>query len=108
VNIVLDHNCGIGIGFEYTEADGETVIDMTGGTLAAEIRPEPGGELLGEFTFAWVDQANGEFTMSIEAAAVNQIPDGVFRYDLIFTDAAGRPHKIRSGNIIKQGTITEP
>ena len=82
------------------------VIDMTGGTLAGKIKAEAGGEELGELTFEWVDQANGAFAQIVPVAVVNAIPDGVFRWDLIYTDSLGTPHLLDEGTCTKSGTIT--
>lgn len=106
MNITLDHGCGRGFTFHRKSPTGAP-IDCTGGSLAAEIRAEPGGPLLGAFTFYWINQGNGVFAMRINAATVNAIPDGTYRYDIVFTDSNGEPIKLRSGSIIKQGTITE-
>lgn len=108
MRIVLDHNSAWGWTDQYLQSDGVSPVDCTGGTLAEQIRPEPGGQLLGEFVFAWVDAGDGIFSRRIEADAVNQIPDGTYRSDLIFTDSNGIPLKIESNIVIKQGTITEP
>lgn len=106
--IELEHNCAWGWSGQYLASDGETPIDCTGGTLAAEIRPEPGGVLLGSFDLEWLDAENGWISQRIEAAAVNAIPDGRYQSDLIFTDSNGIPTKLRRDSVIKRGTITEP
>jgi hypothetical protein len=107
MNITLDHGCGYRDWLQYLEDDGETPIDMTGGSLAAEVRPEPGGELLGIFTFEWYDITQGIFYQVMDVEDVNAIPDGVHAWDLIFTDSLGTPHKLDSGSCTKKGTVTE-
>jgi hypothetical protein len=107
MNLVLDHGCGFRDYLQFLEDDGETPINMTGGTLKAEVRPEPGGVLLGSFTFEWDDITEGTFYQVMAAADVNDIPDGVHSWDLIFTDSTGVPHKLDSGTCTKRGTITE-
>lgn len=108
MNITLDHGCGYRDWLQYLEDDGETPVDMTGGSLAGEVRPEPGGELLGSFTFEWEDITRGTFYQVMDADDVAAIPDGTHAWDLIYTDAAGTPHKLDSGICTKRGTITEP
>ena len=90
------------------EADGVTPINCTGGTLTAEVRTEPGGPLLGSFSFTWIDRTQGTFYQTMTPAVVNAIPDGVHSWDLLYTDTLGIPHKIDSGTCTKRGTITEP
>jgi hypothetical protein len=109
MNITLDHDCAWSRAFAYSVKvdDVKTPVDCTGASFTAEIRPQPGGALLGTFEIEWTDQENGRFVMSIGTAAVNAIPDGVFQWDLIFTDSLGLPKKLRSGTVRKQGTITE-
>ena len=108
MNITLDHGCGFRLWRQYLESDGETPIDCTGGTLEAQVRPEPGGVLLGDFTITWDDITEGSFFMSMAAADVDLIPDGVHAWDLLFTDSLGLPIKIDQGSCTKTGTITEP
>jgi hypothetical protein len=108
MNIELEHNVTFRRWRQYLEDDGETPINCTGGSLAAEVRTEAGGELLGTFTFEWVNIGLGTFYQVMPAAAVNAIPDGVYRWDLLFTDALGEVHKIDQGTCTKSGTITEP
>jgi len=106
VNILLKH------GTEYREpyvwTAGGSSVDCSGGSLKGEIRAEPNEELLGSFTFTWIDQKNGQFEAAIEQAAGDAIPDGIFCYDWIFTDSNGRNlPPILAGRITKEGTITE-
>lgn len=107
MNLTLDHGCGFRLWLQYLESDGETPIDCTGGSMAAQVRPEPGGELLGEFTIEWHEITEGSFHLTMDAADVDLIPDGTHRWDLIFTDSLGVPLKIEEGSCIKKGTITE-
>lgn len=81
-------------------------IDMTGGTLAGKIKPEADGVELGELTFEWVDQAGGVFDQIVPVEVVNAIPDGTFRWDMIYTDSLGTPHLLDEGTCTKKGTIT--
>jgi hypothetical protein len=107
MNFELKHNETFRRFRQYLESDGVTGIDCTGGTLAAEVRPEPGGALLGTFRFEWVDITTGSFSQIMDREDVNAIPDGTFRHDLFFTDALGETHRIDEGNCSKTGTITE-
>ncbi|WP_193214929.1 hypothetical protein [Luteolibacter marinus] len=108
MNFTLKHGRVFRRRRQYLESDGVTGIDCTGGILAAEVRPEPGGTLLATFTFEWVDITIGLFDQVLAVAAVDAIPDGVFRHDLVFTDALGEPHNLEEGTITKTGSITEP
>jgi hypothetical protein len=107
MNIELDHGCGYSVWRQYLESDGVTPIDCTGASLSAQVRPEPGGTLLGAFAFTWIDRTQGTFFQTMSTAAVNAIPDGVHAWDLIFTDSTGATHKIDEGSCTKRGTITQ-
>lgn len=107
MNITLKHGRGFRMRRQYLESDGETPIDCTGGSLAAQVRPEPGGVLLGEFTFEWDDIYEGTFYQVMDAADVDAIPDGVHAWDLVYTDSLGVPHPIDEGSCTKKGSITE-
>jgi hypothetical protein len=108
MNITLHHFCGFREFRQYLESDGVTPIDCTGGTLTAQVRPEANGELVGEFDIEWREITTGEFDVVMSKDDVNVIPDGVFRWDLIYTDALGTPHKIDEGTCTKRGTVTAP
>ena len=107
MNLTLKHGRGFREWRQYLEDDGETPIDCTGGSLAAEVRPEPGGVLLGSFTFEWYDITEGSFYQVMDEAVVDAIPDGVHAWDLVFTDSLGVRHQIDEGSCTKKGTITE-
>lgn len=53
-----------------TEGDGVTPINMSGGTLIAQIRAaqDPTSSLIAAFDVTWVNQAEGQFILSIPAA----------------------------------------
>jgi hypothetical protein len=112
MNILLNHNETFRRFRQYLQRDpdtgGTSGINCTGGSLEAQVRPEPGGVLLGTFRFEWVDITVGSFSQIMDVADVNAIPDGEFRYDLFYIDALGERHKIDEGQCTKQGTITEP
>jgi hypothetical protein len=107
MNLNLDHGCGFRLWCQYLESDGETPINCTAGGMAAQVRPEPGGELLGEFAVEWDEVTEGSFSLLMDVADVDAIPDGVHRWDLVFTDSLGMPIKISEGSCTKKGTITE-
>lgn len=108
VDLVMDHGCDFVYAGIFTEPDGVTRVPCGGASLASQMRTDPEGELAATFSFTWTDAARGEFTMKLAKAAVNEVADGYYRYDILFTDAAGTTEQVQEGRIMKKGTITQP
>jgi hypothetical protein len=86
---------------------GESPYDLTGSTLAAQVRRGPEEPLIASFDTTSEDPVTGEFSLVLDDRA-RVLPKCELFWDLIVTDAAGIPRKILAGRVVRLGTITSP
>ena len=62
-------------------------LDMTGWTVASQVRRKDTGELVADLDFAWTDQATGKYSLS--AKDTTEWPVAMLAWDVQFTDPDG-------------------
>ena len=83
------------------------IMDLTGVTAEAQIRPEENSEdLIADITCE-IDSAEGHLAMSLSAAQTAAIPPGVYYWDLKMTDTEDLPDYPLFGRVHIIGRVTE-
>jgi len=84
------------------EDDAGEPVDLTGFALSASLWTERRRAIL-DFTFAWVDQAEGTFTLSLTDTQTTGL-SGSAVWDLLVVDPDGnRDYYLRGDVLVEQG-----
>lgn len=87
--------------FTLKDAAG-VALNLTGYTLVASLWTERRRKLL-DFTLTWVDQAHGQFTLSLTAAQTTGL-SGAAVWDLLVEDpSTNKDYWLRGDVLIEQG-----
>jgi hypothetical protein len=110
--IIIDQGATWRLPVQWVDDDGAG-INMAGYTLRAQIRTNyaaRGGNLLADLTLGagieYTDQANGEFALSISAAATRTMPIGSFRWDVEAESGGGEVTRLLMGPVDVRGEVT--
>lgn len=87
LNLKIDQGSTFEKSFRWRDTDGDPK-DLTGYSIAAQIRSEPGGSLQANFGAAITDPTNGEFKLVLAATASSAIQSGWYVYDIELTQNA--------------------
>ena len=103
--------CGADYGLGLTLKDGTgTAINLTGATLASQIRKTQASDtILASFTATITDAAAGKVTLSIPATTTATLPatasDNFWKYDILYTKS-GTKIRILEGDVEVDGAVT--
>jgi len=85
-----------------------TPLDLTGCTLAAQIRrfPADSGEPLVDMGVTITDAAAGEATLEITDEVASELNFDRAKWDLKLTDTLGRTHQLCQGPVVYEAEVT--
>ena len=86
---------------------GGTVLDLTGWTAKAQVRPEPDAPTLICEMDVTVIPAEGKVKIRIPAEVTAEIPQGVYAWDIRMTDAEGESRYYLGGAFKALPSVTK-
>lgn len=89
----------------YIKDSAGDAVDLTGMTVASEVRAAVGGELVATLTSTISDAVTGEVTLSATAVQTDAWPIGKYKYDIYRTDGTTARNTNASGFSI-EGVVT--
>ena len=87
----------------------DNAVDLTGFTIAAQVWDKERTGKYADFTIAYTNRTNGEFTMSLTHNQTRQFTPNELSYDVLILNGAGQREYYLEGNIfVSQGYTTIP
>jgi hypothetical protein len=90
------------IEFRWLDADGETPVDLSEWTGAAQVRATPDGPLLLEFD---VNKVDGLIALYADAEATSALSEGVYLWALEMTHSDGTVVRLADGKVHVSGEV---
>lgn len=95
-NLVIDQGTDFSATIDVTEADGETVFDLTGYTVAAQMRKNYAS--LSAVTFnASHNDSLGQITVALSSTLSADVEPGRYLYDVEMTSPLGEVTRVVEG-----------
>lgn len=104
-NLAIEEGTDLLLGFTVDNG-AAAAYDLTGCTIAAQIRDVPNGTLLRDLAVAITDAAAGEFSISLSAAQTVDLADGF--WDLLLTRPDGKHLRLVQGSVRVSERVTIP
>lgn len=104
-DITIQQGASFDQSFVFKGASGDP-LDMTGYTVAAEVWAEEKRTKFADFTVAWINQAEGNFQISLTAEKTFAIPESG-GWDILVTNPDGTSDYWVRGNAILDMGYTE-
>ena len=85
----------------------DSAVNLTGFTVAAQVWDKERTGKYADFTIAYTNRSNGEFTMSLTHIQTLQFTPNELAYDVLILNAAGKREYYLEGNIfVSEGYTT--
>lgn len=99
---------GNSISLPVAWTSGGNPVNMTGGTVKAQIRASqnPYSREWAAFTVAWTNQSQGEFTLSLPASTTGTFTFETAYWDCTYTDSASNVTTLFCGQVSNQQYIS--
>lgn len=110
VNFTVANNEDLRQSFVLSDT-GQVPIDLTGADLRMAVSAASGAAALaasiGNGRIVVHDAPAGRFELVLPSAALTPLQPGVYRHDLVLTNAAGHMHRIWSGGLTLEQGVTQ-
>jgi hypothetical protein len=104
-DITIQQGATFNQSFQFKNAN-DTPFNLTGYALTAEVWEEGKRSKYADFTVSWIDQAEGEFQISLTATQTHTIPQTGY-YDILVTNPDGSSDYWLRGQAILETGYTE-
>ena len=85
----------------------DTAVDLSGATIAAQVWDKDRTGKYADFSIAYTNRTNGEFTMSLSHTQTLQFTPNELAYDLLILSSGGQREYYIQGNIfVSEGYTT--
>lgn len=85
----------------------DSAVNLTGFTIAAQVWNKDRTGKYADFTIAYTNRTNGEFTMSLSHVQTTQFTPDELVYDVLILNSAGKREYYLQGNIfVSEGYTT--
>ena len=85
----------------------DQAVNLTGFTIAAQVWDKPRTGKYADFTVAYTNRSNGEFTLSLSTTQTTQFTPAELVYDVLILDTNGKREYYLEGNIfVSEGYTT--
>ena len=92
--------------FRITDSN-DDAVNLTGFTIAAQVWDKERTGKYADFTIAYTNRTNGEFTMSLTHNLTRQFTPNELSYDVLILNGSGQREYYLEGNIfVSQGYTT--
>ena len=87
----------------------DSAVNLTGFTIAAQVWDKERTGKYADFTIAYTNRTNGEFTMSLTHNQTRQFTPNELSYDVLILNGSGQREYYLEGNIfVSEGYTTIP
>ena len=85
----------------------DNAVDLSGATIAAQVWDKERTGKYADFTIAYTNRTNGEFTISLSSTQTTQFTVDELSYDVLILNSAGKREYYLEGNIfVSEGYTT--
>ena len=108
LNLTIDQGATYTNTFTIYQADGTTAMNLTGYTVASQLRKNYTSTAYTAFTSVLVSpHTSGRITMSLTATQTAAIKAGYYYYDVEITNSAGTVTRVMEGKIHFKPNVTK-
>jgi hypothetical protein len=105
-DLTIDQGATYALGIQLSENG--SAMSLTGASVLAQIRKDPGSSLLATFTAVTSGTTAGYMSLSLTSSVTQSITPGIFHYDVLLTKAAGTKVRVLSGKATVSPAISLP
>ena len=105
-NLVINAGATFSQQFDLAQSDDSSPLDLTGYTIAAQLRKHAGSSNLTAFTATAMDAVNGLILISLTPVQTTSLKTGRHVYDIVITDAAGDKTRVVEGSVLVREGVT--
>jgi len=105
-NLVINAGATFSQQFDLAQSDDSSPLNLTGYTIAAQIRKHAGSSNSVAFTTAAMDPLNGLILISLTPVETASLKTGRHVYDIVITDAAGDKTRVVEGSVLVREGVT--
>ena len=105
-NLVINAGATFSQQFDLAQSDDSTPLNLTGYTIAAQIRKHAGSSSSVSFTASAMDALNGLVLISLTPEETASLKTGRHVYDIVITDAAGDKTRVVEGSVLVREGVT--
>ena len=106
-NLVINAGATFSQQFDLAQSDDSSPLDLTGYTIAAQLRKHAGSSNLTAFTATAMDAVNGLILISLTPVQTTSLKTGRHVYDIVITDAAGDKTRVVEGSVLVREGVTK-
>ena len=106
-NLVINAGATFSQQFDLAQSDDSSPLDLTGYTIAAQIRKHAGSSNSVSFTASAMDALNGLVLISLTPEETASLKTGRHVYDIVITDAAGDKTRVVEGSVLVREGVTK-
>ena len=104
-NLVINAGATFSQQFDLAQSD-SAPLNLTGYTIAAQIRKHAGSSNSVAFTATAMDAINGLVLISLTPVQTASLKTGRHVYDIVITDAAGDKTRVVEGSVLVREGVT--
>ena len=104
-NLVINAGATFSQQFDLAQSD-SAPLNLTGYTIAAQIRKHAGSSNPTAFTASALDAANGVILISLTPTQTTALKTGRHVYDIVITDASGDKTRVVEGSVLVREGVT--
>ena len=104
-NLVINAGATFSQQFDLAQSD-SAPLNLTGYSLAAQIRKHAGSSNPTAFTATAMDVAGGVILITLTPAQTTALKTGRHVYDIVITDAAGDKTRVVEGSVLVREGVT--
>ncbi len=105
-NLVINAGATFSQQFDLAQSDDSSPLNLTGYTIAAQIRKHAGSSNPTAFTATAMDAINGLVLISLTPVQTAALKKGRHVYDIVITDAAGDKTRVVEGSVLVREGVT--
>tara|TARA_Y100001938_G_scaffold108939_1_gene148875 strand:- start:5193 stop:5534 length:342 start_codon:yes stop_codon:yes gene_type:complete len=105
-NLVINAGATFSQQFDLAQSDDSSPLDLTGYTIAAQIRKHAGSSNSVAFTATAMDAVNGLVLISLTPVQTASLKTGRHVYDIVITDSAGDKTRVVEGSVLVREGVT--
>ena len=106
-NLVINAGATFSQQFDLAQSDDSSPLNLTGYTIAAQIRKHAGSSNPTAFTTTAMDAINGLLLISLTPVQTAALKTGRHVYDIVITDSAGDKTRVVEGSVLVREGVTK-
>ena len=105
-NLVINAGATFSQQFDLAQSDDSSPLNLTGFTIAGQIRKHAGSSNSVSFTASAMDALNGLILISLTPEETASLKTGRHVYDIVITDSAGDKTRVVEGSVLVREGVT--